>query len=163
MRVWAHRVLGALGWVALVLLAVWRLPEVARTACSIVVDDPRGDIERMGAADTLMILADHRSVPALRQAYSTSKWPGLRIRVLGALTRPLVSARGQLATNSGLILLWKPPLSGNRSFRVPCVNEHMFVSSAYEPQRRDSDPAQGLELLDELLVACRAVLLAADG
>ena len=33
-RVWAHRVLGALGWVALVLLAVWRLPEVARTvAC----------------------------------------------------------------------------------------------------------------------------------
>ena len=38
-RVWAHRVLGALGWVALVLLAVWRLPEVARTvACSIVVD-----------------------------------------------------------------------------------------------------------------------------
>ena len=37
MRVWAHRVLGALGWVALVLLAVWRRPEVARTvACSIV-------------------------------------------------------------------------------------------------------------------------------
>ena len=87
-RVWAHRVLGALGWVALVLLAVWRLPEVARTvACSIVVDDRRGDIERMGAADTLMILADHRSVPALRQGYSTSKWPGLRIRVLGALKR----------------------------------------------------------------------------
>jgi hypothetical protein len=26
-RVWAHRMLGALGWVALVLLAVWRLPE----------------------------------------------------------------------------------------------------------------------------------------
>jgi hypothetical protein len=49
-RVWAHRVLGALCWVALVLLAVWRLPEVARTvACSIVVDDRRGDIERMGA------------------------------------------------------------------------------------------------------------------
>jgi hypothetical protein len=43
-------VLGALGWVALVLLAAWPLPEVARTvACS--------------------------------------KWPGLRIRVLGALKR----------------------------------------------------------------------------
>jgi hypothetical protein len=26
-RLWAHRVLGALGWVSLVLLAVWRHPE----------------------------------------------------------------------------------------------------------------------------------------